>query len=95
MSQTISVGRVVHFRIGGTDEEPELRSATAVRIWTPPCANLRVDFDGSNDRVRSEHVGTPLEYTHATPEEAASCTGWRTSVSEGTRVGEWRWPART
>lgn len=86
-----SIGRIVHFRIGGTDEEPELRPALIVRVWSPTSVNLQVFFDGSNDVPRP-----PAEADGIRPDldEAERGLGWRTSVTEGDGVGYWRWPAR-
>lgn len=81
-----TVGRVVHYRIGGTDEEPELRPAIVVRVWSGDCCNLQVFLDGRNDD--DAQVGV-------TQHEAIRGMSWRTSVTEGAGVGEWRWPARS
>lgn len=74
MSQTVSIGRVVTYildeldagRINATatshnsakagDEYP----AIVVRVWTPPCVNLQVFFDGIGSywaTSRSEGTG--------------------------------------
>jgi hypothetical protein len=84
-----AIGRVVHYRIGGTDETPELRPATIVRIWHDSCINLAVDFDGTNDLPHGQPDGI-----RPTPAEAAACRGWRTSIHLGTALGTFRWPAR-
>lgn len=34
-----TIGRVLHYRVGGTDAEPELRPATVVRVWSEECLN--------------------------------------------------------
>jgi hypothetical protein len=82
-----TIGRIVHFRIGGTDADPELRPATVVRVWSKDCVNLQVDFDGENDKKFPPPVGPDTDEVHRG-------RGWRKSVSEGDGVGEWRWPPR-
>lgn len=88
-----TIGRIVHYRVGGTDETPELRPATIVRVWGPECVNLQVALDGTNDDEQHGVVwsnGSPL----FTAEECARGQAWKTSASMGTCLGEWRWPAR-
>jgi hypothetical protein len=82
-----TIGRIVYFRIGGTDADPELRPGTVVRVWSPDCVNLQVDFDGENDKKFPPPIGPDTD-------EASRGRGWRKSVSEGDGVGEWRWPPR-
>lgn len=84
-----TIGRVLHYRVGGTDAEPELRPATVVRAWSEECLNVVVDFDGGNDRQRD-----PSEWYRANLAEADMSRGWRTSVSFGDGLGMLRWPAR-
>ncbi len=86
----VSPGRIVHFRIGGSDEEPELRPASIVRVWHEDCVNLQVEFDGTNDLRFGCETGGPGPDV----DEATRGRGWRTSILEGVGVGLWRWPAK-
>lgn len=89
---SLSIGRIVHYRVGGTDEAPELRPALVVRLFEGlPYGNLQVFVDGSNDKRWQFPSGHSV---FATPECDAGLA-WKTSVSEGHQVGQWRWPART
>lgn len=95
-----TVGRVVLYRVGGTDEEPELRPAFVVRTWpgmSHGSANLQVFVDGKNDRVWL-YPGREAEGDAARlfdEVQVVSGLAWRTSVHRGTAVGEWRWPKYT
>lgn len=83
-----SIGRIVHYRIGGTPEEPELRPAMVVRVWAgADSVQLQVFIDGVNDR----HFTDGMRFTR---EELERGIAWRTSVVEGGAIGQWRWPAR-
>ncbi|HYD02618.1 MAG TPA: hypothetical protein VEB22_15430 [Phycisphaerales bacterium] len=83
-----TIGRIVHVRIGGTDESPILRPATIVRPWGGHTANLVVTLDGTNDQPACELAG----FAGYQP---GALQMWLTSSTLGTRVGEWRWPERT
>lgn len=82
---TPTIGRIVHVRIGGEDDRPELRPALIVRVWSDTCCNLQVFLDGTNDRV--ERLDGECKRTE-------SGIVWCTSVSQGEAFGQWRWPAR-
>lgn len=89
---TPTIGRVVHFRVGGTDETPELRPAFVVRVWSSTSCNLQVFVDGSNDhQLRYPDTVTALFDLR----QIENGVAWKTSVPEGDAVGQWRWPART
>lgn len=94
----LAIGRIVHYRVGGTDELPELRPAIVVRLFEGlPYANLQVFVDGSNDSP-AHGIGWPAAPRPDpifTAEERDRGTAWKTSVSEGTGIGMWRWPARS
>jgi hypothetical protein len=90
-----SIGRLVHYRVGGTDETPELRPALVVRVWSDTCVNLRVFPDGSNDSPAhgigwKDEKGEIRDIFTAAEREAGSA--WKTSAVEGTGIGSWRWP---
>jgi hypothetical protein len=89
MSQILDIGSQVLFRVGGSDDHPELRPAQVVCVWSQECANLVVAFDGWNDH-KSRHKGEKGEF--ASDAEAERCVGWRTSVLRGDGVGQWRFP---
>ncbi len=89
MSQTVSVGRIVHFVLA----EGAIRPAIVVRALTPTCANLQVftDGDGDDSLLRNN------ERASRGPGKSARCVIWRTSVTEdptGNRLGSWHWPPR-
>lgn len=92
-----TIGRTVLFRVGGTDEEPELRPAVVVKTWPGAfdgSANLQVFIDGRNDR-RWIYPGREAEGDAGRifdEDQVRSGVAWRTSVHRGTAVGEWRWP---
>lgn len=89
----LALGCIVDYRIGGTDEEPVLAPAQVVAVWSEDCANLVVTFDGTNHRADQWHPSLAEGYA-ASDAEAERCSGWRTSVTQGDGVGQWRWPAR-
>ena len=69
-------------RIGGTDAAPVLRPALVVRVWSGAVVNVQVFLDGLNDaEAVMALTGLPA---------APMCILWRTSVSAGLGVGEWR-----
>lgn len=77
------LGDVVFVRVGGTDDEPLLRPARVVHVWSSDILNLNVYLNGIEDQ-RAPHC-------YATPEEVAyGCMAHRTSVSRGTAFGQWR-----
>jgi hypothetical protein len=88
-----TTGRLVHFRIGGTDEAPKLRPALVVEDWgiteapntDQGAVNLVVFLDGSNDKAKDRaKVGLPEK----------GLTGWVTSRTRGKGIGQWREPKR-
>lgn len=85
--QVPTVGRIVHYRIGGTDEAPEFRPAIIVRVWSEVGVNLQVLLDGTNDRVGR----LPGEVARV-PDVGIV---WCTSIMRGLGVGQWCWPARS
>lgn len=87
MTMQVTIGRIVHVRIGGEDAEPVLRPALVVRVWGDTCVNLQVFLDGTND----QHVGPLGGEVARVP---ALGIAWCTSVTQGDKLGEWRWPAR-
>lgn len=89
--QDPTIGRVVHYRVGGTDETPELRPAFVVRTWGGSSANLQVLVDGMNDS-QCRWPGTVSALFNL--EELNRGIAWKTSVGRGAGVGQWRWPAR-
>lgn len=88
-----TIGRIVHYRVGGTDETPELRPATIVQVWGETCVNLQVVLDGHNDS-RHTYPSAP-ECTLFSAAECERGSSWKTSACRGDRVGEWRWPTRS
>lgn len=81
MSQTVSIGRIVHFQIKKGQYRPAI--VVAVHNKSSGLVNLQVFLDGLND-IRDFF-----------PIEPATFTKWYTSVSPGSDVGQWRWPERT
>lgn len=90
-----TVGRIVHYRVGGTDETPDVRPAMVVRVWSATCVQLQVFLDGSNDAHRTIVSGSGEPVPMFTGHETLRGLAWRTSVALGDSVGEWRWPARS
>lgn len=98
MSQNPSPGRIVHVRIGGPDDIPDLRPAIVVRDWGGGTVNLQLFLDGTNDRGEWDpSTAANKEPSHGLYKNADCDKGsaWLTSILEGEGVGEWRWPART
>ena len=88
-----TVGRQVFFRMTENDYRP----ATIVEVFDEGThgVNLQVFFDGLNDRRHihdQENDGSPDGFLPSKAEAEAGM-GWRTSVAEGTDVGEWSWNA--
>lgn len=82
MSQRVSLGRVVHIQVAGS----EYRPAIVVRIHSMEqgIINAVAFMDGLND----EHLFDESMSTHSrTP-----LTKWYTSISPGSDVGQWKWP---
>lgn len=77
----VRLGDRVFLRIGGTDEDPVLRPALVVRVWTQESVNLQVFLDGHNDDER-EIAG----------ELARGVPGirWCTSMQRGLGPHQWR-----
>lgn len=73
--------RIVKFRIGGTDEAPELRDAFIVREWPGNVLNLAVIVDGYNDSHKPGLAG--CDTSPHVP------MVWVTSCSEGFGVRQW------
>jgi hypothetical protein len=85
MTQTPSVGRIVHYTLSKGDvttidyqiprrdrnpvAEGQVYPAQIVAVWSPSCCNLVVQLDGV------------AQY-------------WVTSRSEGDQAGTWSWPSR-
>lgn len=95
------VGMPVLVRLPGEDATgvPKLRPATVVRDWqtVEGCVNVRVQLDGTNDTrylpgliVRSEDYKPAPDEVAKAEEECRRGDVWLTSVTRGTRVGQWR-----
>lgn len=87
-----SIGRIVQVRIGGTEEEPELRPALVVKVWGDTCINVQTFLDGTNDK---QHIASAKDSAVSFGE--VDCLRghlWATSVCEGVGIGQWRWPAK-
>ena len=88
---TPTIGRIIHVRIGGTDEEPVLRPAIIVRWWSGSTVNAQVLLDGTNDL----EIARTSNFAGIIDEDACRRgVAWLTSISEGEGIGYWRWPAR-
>lgn len=93
-------GRVVLVRLPDHHGVERLRPATVLQAFGPTCVNCHVQLDILNDRdlvVSGQIAGTPLVvvrgYLGNAPDLVA-ISAYGTSLSEGTAVGEWRWPPR-
>jgi len=86
MSQTPSIGRLVHYSLA----DGTIRPAILVDVWSPEtgCSNLQVFVDGAND------LDNEYKKTGVTPEEAARGLAWRTSRqrSDEPKPNHWHWP---
>jgi hypothetical protein len=91
-----TIGRIVLVNIGtdypGTEhEQPVLRPATVVRVWSPTCINVQIQLDGYNDdRFLGQGALTSAK-PHAVRGDA---TVWATSLCQGDGLGQWNWPPR-
>lgn len=75
---TPTPGRIVMFHTLRGD-----RPAIVTRVWEATgLLNLHVFFDGANDDA-GEIYNPHDHHEH-----------WRTSIAEGTEIGQWSWPDR-
>lgn len=79
-------GTFVLYRVGGTDETPELRPAVVVRSWSADSINAQVFVDGSNDLRHTYPDGEAMFDKPACVRGLA----WKTSITRGDAVGQWR-----
>lgn len=56
--------------------------------------NLQVQVDGTNDRAHCRSIGSE-DFPIFDEGECVRGLAWKTSVTEGADIGQWRWPART
>lgn len=87
MNAVLALGSIVLYRVGGTDEEPELRPAIIVNELSSSVFNLVVLPDGQNDRDKRWSDDRAL----FTKDELAACSAWRTNVAPGSDIGQWRY----
>lgn len=82
-AQAPKIGAMVLLRVGGTDDEPALRPALVVRVWTADSCNAQVFMDGHND---------DRDYPCLQGELSRDPTGtrWCTSIVRGSDKGQWR-----
>lgn len=94
MSQSPSIGRIVHYQPrGGSRPLP----AVVVRVWDGAASypagtvNLQVFLDGTNEACDRDPANPSF-----TAEEMARGMAWRTSVhhSEEPAPHTWHWPPR-
>jgi len=90
----VTEGRIVLFRVGGTEVEPELRPAIVVKAWNPTSVNLQVFVDGTNDRLRHYPGEKDSDHRIFSSSSIERGMAWKTSVVQGTGIGQWRWPTR-
>jgi hypothetical protein len=93
-------GRVVLFRLNGSDEYPVLRPATIVNAFgSPDCANIVVQLDAANDRrelldVHAANYGGLVE-SFVDQSGTIRCAALHKSpATKGEGIGQWRWPTR-
>lgn len=84
---TPTVGRIVHFLVERRGEI-EARPAMIVKVWSEDCVQLQVFLDGGNDAAVKDGGGG------FAADECDRGLAWRTSVPEGTEIGQWSWPPR-
>lgn len=80
-----TIGRLVLFRLGGTDEYPTLRPALVVNMdGSGQHVNLKVDLDPSNDEVLVDQLvrGRPRE-TNMFYVEIAPALAWEAVLRPG------------
>lgn len=82
----LTIGALVHVRVGGADDTPVLRPAVVVAVWTDTAANLVVSWDGKND------IGLQTALPGFSGEPGA-LVSWLTSSEQGQDLRQWRWPA--
>lgn len=82
-----SIGSQILVNIG-TEEEPVLRPAVVVRLWTGTTINAVAFLDGTNDERHVKARGYSIE-----PDGRHGTTWWLTSISQGTGPLAWRHPS--
>lgn len=85
MSNHPDVGDRVLYRIGGSDDHPELRPADVVRLITPTTVHVVVFTAGSED-LAYDRPGVPGQPLLPEAGDGIACR----VAHRGANVGEWR-----
>ena len=87
MNAVLALGSIVLYRVGGTDEEPELRPAIIVNELSSSVFNVVVLLDGPNERTSR----TADDRAAFNKDEIAASVAWRGTVAPGEGLGQWRY----
>lgn len=81
-----SIGRIVHVRIGGTDEAPIWRPGIVVSVHGPELCNVAIFLDHHND------AEDRVQLRGLQRVDSGRAHGYSLSPGEG--LNNWRWPPR-
>lgn len=107
MTQQVSPGRIVHYRLGtagptptttdgkpGLPPEPIYRPAMVVRVWNYGTPDEMVNLIVYPDGSNDWFSLSEQVGENQADKEVASLAAWRTSVHQGDGDGQWCWPPK-